>query len=89
MMTDNNQTATPAPAFHRPTPTVDIEVLWQRLSAYYVEDRAQLLRMVDQVERLMGISPRTSEIRTWWRKMGEPDIGDHSDASDDSGVKNT
>lgn len=37
--------------------------------------RATLLLWVDQFERMIGITPRTAELRQWWRDQGEPNIG--------------
>ena len=31
-------------------------------------ERDMLLSMVDERERLLGVEPRTAEIRKWWRE---------------------
>lgn len=72
---DGNQTRTPALAFHESTPTVDIEALWQRLSEQIERERALFLRLVDDRERLLGISPRTAQLRAFWKRQGSPDLG--------------
>jgi hypothetical protein len=55
-------------------------------SSDYQQDRAErtramMLSWVDDYEREMGYGdpesgkgPRTSQIRRWWREMGEPEI---------------
>lgn len=36
--------------------------------------RAMLLSWVDELERLLDMRPRTSQIRQFWRNQGEPEL---------------
>jgi hypothetical protein len=62
---------TPAPAFSAPTATVDAEVLYEHFRGQLQRERDLFLAMVDERERLLGIEPRTAEIRRWWRERRE------------------
>lgn len=42
--------------------------------ANLMRQRAMLLSWTDEIERLLEIRPRTSQIRRFWRDSGEPDL---------------
>ena len=42
------------------------------LKANLTRQRAMLLSWVDELERLLAMTPRTSQIRKFWRDQGEP-----------------
>jgi hypothetical protein len=75
-MPADNVTATPVALPLEQTPTVDLEEMWRRFSAQVKRERDLFLSLVDERERLIGISPRTAEIRAWWRRQGSPPISD-------------
>jgi len=74
-MSADNVTATPVALPLEQTPTVDMEELWITFSAQVKRNRDLFLGLADDCERLIGISPRTAEIRSWWRKQGSPSLG--------------
>lgn len=50
----------------------ELEMMMNRLEVNLDLQREQFLSMVDRTERLRGKTPRTSEIREFWRKCGSP-----------------
>lgn len=70
----DNVTTTPVALPLEQTPTVDLEEMWRRFSAQVKRERDLFLSLVDERERLIGISPRTAQIRQWAKErrlMGE------------------
>jgi len=53
-----------------------LDVVVQRQEKSAERMRAVMLLWIDEFERMLGLSPRTAEIRKWWREQGEPEIGD-------------
>jgi hypothetical protein len=52
-------------------PAADVAILVQyveSIRAQLQREREMFLAMVDERERLLGIEPRTAEIRRWWRE---------------------
>lgn len=66
-----NGNSTPTPVYSAPTPTIDVQVLMEHLAAQWQRERDMMLAWVDERERLLGIEPRTAEIRKWWRERRE------------------
>jgi len=50
--------------------------LTPELRAYLESQRDSLLRQVNGLEVLLGITPSTASIRRYWRNCGKPDIPD-------------
>ncbi len=67
----NNGNSTPAPIFTPPVATIDADVLAEHIWGQLRRERDVFLLMVDERERLLGIEPRTAEIRKWWREKRE------------------
>ena len=63
--------ATPAPVYSDMTATVDATVLMEHFRGQLQRERELFLAMVDERERLLGIEPRTAELRRWWRERRE------------------
>ena len=58
---------TTPPQYSDPTPTIPLEDLAQAMVEQIKRERDLFLMLVDERERLLGISPRTAEIRRWWK----------------------
>lgn len=67
----SNGNSTPAPIYGPPTATIDNEALMEHIRGQLQRERDLFLAMVDERERLLGIEPRTAEIRKWWREKRE------------------
>lgn len=55
----------------KPSPTTD-ETVADILRANMERQRAMLLSWADELERVLGKKPRTSQIREFWRNHGSP-----------------
>lgn len=62
-------TSTVCPTPQHTTPTIPLEDLGKLLVTQWEHEREVFLSWVDQRERLLGISPRTAEIRKWWNEQ--------------------
>lgn len=54
--------------------------IYDIVKANSTRQRAMLLSWVDELERLLGITPRTSQIRQFWRDSGEPELDKSGDS---------
>lgn len=61
--------ATPVPQFSDPTATVPLADLAAVVLEQVRRERDLFLALVDERERMLGIAPRTAEIRKWWREQ--------------------
>lgn len=50
---------------------LSMEALMEHFRGQLQRERDLFLAMVDERERLLGIEPRTAEIRRWWRERRE------------------
>lgn len=70
-MTDN-QTATPAPVFSEPTTMASLLVMFEAMLDQVRRERDLFLALVDERERMMGLSVRTAEMRKWYKQVHHP-----------------
>ena len=68
-MSQENSDITAPPQYSDPTPTIPLKELAQAMLEQIRRERDLFLSMVDERERLLGISPRTAEIRRWWKEQ--------------------
>lgn len=54
--------------------------IYDILKANSTRQRAMLLSWTDEIERLIGITPRTSQIRAYWRNHGSPSLDEEEEA---------
>ena len=66
-------TSTPYPTPQYTTATIPLECLAEMLTAQLQRERDMMLAWVDERERLLGIEPRTAEIRKWWKERNNGD----------------
>ena len=59
---------TPVPTYCQPTTTIPLDTLAEMIIAQAKRERDLFLALVDERERLLGIEPRTAEIRQWWKE---------------------
>jgi len=62
----------------KPDPSTSQRIL-SIVEANSTRQRAMLLSWVDELERLLGVRPRTSQIRQFWRDNGEPELDKSGD----------
>ena len=62
-------TSTIYPTPQHVTPTIPLDKLAERLAAQMIRERDLFLALVDERERMLGIEPRTAEIRRWWKEQ--------------------
>jgi len=62
-------TSTICPTPQHTTTTIPLDKLAERLAAQMMRERDLFLAMVDERERMLGIEPRTAEIRRWWKEQ--------------------
>ena len=64
-----NGNVTPTPVYEPTTATIDAQVVMEHIRAQLDRERRMMLAWVDERERLLGIEPRTAEIRRWWQEQ--------------------
>ena len=62
-------TSTVYPTPQHTTTTIPLDKLAERLAAQMIRERDLFLALVDERERMLGIEPRTAEIRRWWKEQ--------------------
>jgi len=66
-------TSTVYPTPQHTTATIPLDKLAEMLAAQMMRERDLFLALVDERERLLGIEPRTAEIRKWWKERNNGD----------------
>ena len=64
-------TSTICPTPQHATATIPLDKLAERLTAQMMRERELFLALVDERERMLGIEPRTAEIKKWWREQNK------------------
>jgi len=55
------------------------QCLYDIIKANLTRQRAMLLSWADEIERLLEVYPRTSQIRKFWRDCGSPQLDNLGD----------